>query len=139
MLVLFRATITKPPGGSGQKESGNTTNTTGRVRDIYLLLKSLLSPQLPSEFTFDEITSKLINHLKPRRLTVAERFKFHQRNQNDGKDVAKFAAELQLIQMLDDSPIKSGDIRNWTQRDPVLSRVQRYVLTGWPESDQTTQ
>ena len=41
--------------------------------------------------------------------------------------------------MLDDSPITSGDIRNWTQRDPVLSRVQRYVLTGWPESDKTTQ
>ena len=46
---------------------------------------------------------------------------------------------VQLIQMLDDSPITSGDIRNWTQRDPVLSRVQIYVLTGWPESDQTTQ
>ena len=52
--------------------------------ETYMLLKSLLSPQLPSEFTFDEITAKLINHLKPRRLTVAERVKFHQRNQNDG-------------------------------------------------------
>ena len=30
-------------------------------------------------------------------------------------------------------------IRNWTRRDPVLSRVQRYVLTSWPESDQSTQ
>ena len=40
---------------------------------------------------------------------------------------------------MDDSPITSGDIRNWTQRDPVLSRVQRYVLTGWPESDETTR
>ena len=59
--------------------------------ETYLLLKSLLSPQLPSEFTFDEITSKLINNLKPRRLTVAERFKFHQRNQNDG-DVAKLTS-----------------------------------------------
>ena len=49
------------------------------------------------------------------------------------------AEYVQLIQMLDDSPITSGDIRNWTQRDPVLSRVQRCVLTGWPESDQTTQ
>ena len=41
--------------------------------------------------------------------------------------------------MLDDSPVTSGDIRNWTQRDPVLSRVQRYMLNGWPESDKTTQ
>ena len=29
----------------------------------------------------------------------------------------------------------SEHIRNWTRRDPILSRVQRYVLTGWPESD----
>ena len=49
------------------------------------------------------------------------------------------AEYVQLIQMLDDSPVTSGDIRNWTQRDPVLSRVQRYVLTCWPESDETTQ
>ena len=49
------------------------------------------------------------------------------------------AEYVQLIQMLDDSPVTSGDIRNWTQRDPVLSRVQRYVLTGWPVSDETTQ
>ena len=57
--------------------------------ETYLLLKCLLSPQLPSEFTFDEITTKLINHLKPRWLTVVERFKFHQRNQHDGENVAK--------------------------------------------------
>ena len=34
---------------------------------------------------------------------------------------------VKLIQMLDDSPITSAD---WTPRDPVLSRVQMYVLTG---------
>ena len=61
--------------------------------ETYLLLKS---SQLASEFTFDEITTKPINHLKLRRLTVAERFKFHQRNQNDG-DVAKFAVELRRL------------------------------------------
>ena len=42
---------------------------------------------------------------------------------------------VQLIQQLDDSPVTSERIRNWTRRDPILSRVQRYVLTGWPESD----
>ena len=49
------------------------------------------------------------------------------------------AEYVQLIEQLDDSPVTSSHIRNWTQRDPVLSRVQRYVLTGWPESDQSTQ
>ena len=46
---------------------------------------------------------------------------------------------VQLIDQLDDSPVTSSHIRNGTRRDPVLSRVQRYVLTGWPESDQSTQ
>ena len=49
------------------------------------------------------------------------------------------AEYVQLIEQLDDSPVTSSHIRNWTERDPVLSRVQRYVLTGWPESDQSTQ
>lgn len=49
------------------------------------------------------------------------------------------AEYIQLIEQLDDSPVTSTHIRNWTRRDPVLSRVQRYVLTGWPEGDLTTQ
>ena len=49
------------------------------------------------------------------------------------------AEYVQLIEQLDDSPVTSSHIRNWTRRDPVLSRVERYLLTGWPESDQSTQ
>ena len=45
---------------------------------------------------------------------------------------------VQLIQQLDDLPVTSEHIRNWTRRDPILSRVQRYVLTGWTESDPLT-
>ena len=88
--------------------------------ETYLLLKSLLSPQLPSEFTFDEITSKLINHLKPRRLTVAERFKFHQRNQNDGEDVAKFAAELRRLA----STCNFGDFLTEALRDQFVCGIR---------------
>lgn len=31
------------------------------------------------------------------------------------------------------SPVDSAHIRTWTQKDPVLSKVLRYSLTGWPE------
>ena len=48
------------------------------------------------------------------------------------------AEYVQLIENLNDSPVTSTHIRTWTQRDPVLSRVHRYLLTGWPESDITT-
>ena len=65
--------------------------------ETYLLLKSLLSPKLPSAFTFVEIAAKLKDHLKLRRLTVAEIYKFHQRNQKEGEDVTTFAAELRRL------------------------------------------
>ena len=88
--------------------------------ETYLLLKSLLSPQLPSEFTFDEITAKLINHLKPRRLTVAERFKCHHRNQHDGEDVAKFAAELRRLA----SSCNFGDFLTEALRDEFVCGIR---------------
>ena len=37
------------------------------------LLKSLVSPRLPADMLFQEITDTLKSHLKPRRLTYAER------------------------------------------------------------------
>lgn len=45
---------------------------------------------------------------------------------------------VQLIQQLDDSPVTSEHIRNWRRCDPILSQVQRHVLTGWPENDPLT-
>ena len=53
--------------------------------ETYLLLKSLVSPRLPADLLFQEITDTLKSHLKPRRLTVAERYKFHQRSQKDSE------------------------------------------------------
>ena len=43
-----------------------------------------------------------------------------------------------LIQQFDDLLMTSGHIRNWTQRYPILSRVQQNVLIDWPESDPLT-
>ena len=49
----------------------------------YKLLKSLVSPNLPSTKTFEELTETLRNHLKPKKLVTAERFRFHNRKQRD--------------------------------------------------------
>ena len=51
--------------------------------ETYLLLKSLVSPRNPADLSFEETTDTLKSHLNPRRLTVAERYKFHQRTQKD--------------------------------------------------------
>ena len=49
------------------------------------LLKSLVSPNLPSTKTFEELTEMLRNHLNPKKLVISERFRFHNRKQRDGE------------------------------------------------------
>ena len=45
----------------------------------YGLVLSLASPTKPSEKTYTELKTLIRNHLKPKPLVIAERFKFHQR------------------------------------------------------------
>ena len=37
-----------------------------------------------------------------------------------------------LLQQMSESPISVSQIRTWTRRDPILSRVLQFVLSGWP-------
>ena len=46
----------------------------------YTLLRSLTSPDKPSTRTFDEIVKILSDHLTPKPLVIAERFRFHKGN-----------------------------------------------------------
>ena len=41
---------------------------------------------------------------------------------------------LLLFRTLESSPVGASQIRKWTDADTVLSRVRRYVLSGWGES-----
>ena len=63
----------------------------------YELLHSLLAPVVPSTKKYDELTAVLLGHLKPKPLVIAERFKFHHRNQRDGEKVAQYMAELRRL------------------------------------------
>ena len=37
-----------------------------------------------------------------------------------------------LLQQMSESPISVSQIHTWTRRDPILSRVLQFVLSGWP-------
>ena len=37
-----------------------------------------------------------------------------------------------LIEHLLDAPVKAQEIRTWTRRDPLLSRVKQFIQSGWP-------
>ena len=37
-----------------------------------------------------------------------------------------------LVEHLLDAPVKAQEIRTWTRRDPLLSRVKQFIQSGWP-------
>jgi len=39
-----------------------------------------------------------------------------------------------LVEKLNTSPTSADQIKVWTEKDPVLSRVKRFILHGWPDN-----
>lgn len=37
-----------------------------------------------------------------------------------------------LMEAMEKMPITGESIKNWTQKDPILSRVYKYIQNGWP-------
>ncbi|XP_028329886.1 uncharacterized protein LOC114480190 [Gouania willdenowi] len=63
----------------------------------YNLLRSLTAPDKPADKTIGEITETLKNHLNPAPLVIAERFRFHRRNQAKTETVSEYIAELRRL------------------------------------------
>ena len=60
----------------------------------YCLLRNLTSPDDPVTKGFNAIVKLLNNHLSPKPLVIAERFRFHKRDQTDGESIPVYVAEL---------------------------------------------
>src|SRR5664279_391348 len=63
----------------------------------YGLLRSLTAPEKPSEKTYQEIVDTLSRHLAPKPLIIAERFRFHKREQRDGETISAFVADIRKL------------------------------------------
>eukprot|EP00105_Crassostrea_gigas_P033303 XP_011456634.2 PREDICTED: uncharacterized protein K02A2.6 [Crassostrea gigas] len=63
----------------------------------YTLLKNLCAPVKPATMTFDELIKKLTDHLSPRPSEIAERFRFHKREQGAGETVTVYIAEIRRL------------------------------------------
>lgn len=63
----------------------------------YNLLRSLIAPDKPGEKSFTEITDVLKKHLNPKPLLIAERFRFHKRNQLQSESITEYIAELRKL------------------------------------------
>lgn len=51
----------------------------------YSLLRNPVSPKKPPEMNYSDIVTTLTKHLAPKPLVIAERFRFHKRNQATGE------------------------------------------------------
>ena len=65
----------------------------------YGLLRNLAAPAKPSSLSFKTIVETLQKHLSPRPLLIAERFRFHKRNQLEGETVSSYLAELKKLSL----------------------------------------
>lgn len=61
------------------------------------LLHSLLQPATPGSKTFAEIVDTLTKHISSKPLVIAERFRFHKGNQEEGDPVTMFLASLRQL------------------------------------------
>ncbi|XP_052242411.1 uncharacterized protein K02A2.6-like [Dreissena polymorpha] len=59
---------------------------------------SLTSPAKPSEKTYKELCDLLSTHLSPKPLIIAERFRFHKRNQATGECIKDLVETLRKIE-----------------------------------------
>ena len=60
----------------------------------YSLLWNLMTPDDPATKGYDDIVKLLDNHLSPEPLVIADRFRFHKRDQKEGESIPVYVAEL---------------------------------------------
>ena len=89
----------------------------------YGLLRSLLAPTNPKDKSFVQLAVVLQKHLEPKPNVIAECFKFHRCNQQQGELVGDYVAELRRLV----SRCSFGDYLTEVLRD-------RLVCGLWSES-----
>ena len=63
-------------------------------KKTYSVLRDLCSPVNPKDKTFEQLCELLQQHFKPKRLEVAESYRFHRCFQEDNETVSVYSARL---------------------------------------------
>ena len=63
----------------------------------YTLLKNLISPAKATDKGINDLLKALRDHLSPKPSVIAERFRFHKRDQRPGESVLSYIAELRNL------------------------------------------
>lgn len=65
--------------------------------EAYNVLKDLVAPLSPSTLTFERLRTELENYYSPKRLIIAERYRFYSATQEISEDVKTFVARLKNL------------------------------------------
>ncbi|XP_041473613.1 uncharacterized protein K02A2.6-like [Lytechinus variegatus] len=65
--------------------------------ETYKLLRKLTAPAKPAEKSFQQLIDILQQHLSPQPLVIAERFRFHKRDQRPSEPINAYVAELRQL------------------------------------------
>jgi hypothetical protein len=68
-----------------------------RRGQTYTLLRNLTAPNKPKEKDYTTLVNLLRDHLTPKPIVIAERFRFHTRNQLQCESVNAYIAELRKL------------------------------------------
>ena len=63
----------------------------------YGLLRTLLTPDKPSEKSLADLTSALVAHYEPKPMVITQRFHFHRRNQDPTESITEYVAALRKL------------------------------------------
>ena len=56
----------------------------------YTLLRDLLAPEKLATKSFQQTVTTIQEHMSPKPLEIAERFRFYQRNQHEGEGILSY-------------------------------------------------
>ncbi|XP_050549177.1 uncharacterized protein LOC126910566 [Daktulosphaira vitifoliae] len=90
----------------------------------YKILKSLCTPTLPKDVSYDKLVSNMINYLQPKVSVVAERSKFRNSLQSSNESITEFVTKLQKLSMLCDF----GNNLEESLRDQIVHGVKDRTL-----------
>lgn len=94
------------------------------------MLRNLSAPDKPSQKSLNQLMDILKKHFKPKKVVIAARFQFHQRQQQPRETVAMFLAELRKMAV----PCEFGNALNESMQDRLVGGLaneahQKHLLS----------
>ena len=93
---------------------------------VYGLIKNLLSPQRPTDKSYEELCELVNLHLNPKAGLIISRYKFYTHTRQENQDISRFVADLCLVSLAE--PCQFGAVLDEMLRDFFVIGVNHDVI-----------